>query len=342
MEIIDSKYIGLISSRLQKFKKVKEGLYNFRCFYCGDSQKNKNKTRGYIYKLKNDYNYKCHNCGVSKSFPSVLKDLDSTLYDQYVMERYKNGRTGKRSNVAAPKIKFEKPNFANKQNNKIKKLNLPTISELDENNYARKYLENRKIPKKFFDELYFCEKFKEWTNEQKHTFDNLDNDESRIIIPLINNGKVFGFQGRSLNKNSKVKYITIILDENHPKIYGLDKADYGKTVYVVEGPIDSMFLENSIAMVGADIDYMFFNTNFETNFVMVYDNEKRNKQIVNRMEKAIDSKFPIVIWPSDITEKDINDLIISGMTKNNVMDIIKNNTYSGNLAKLKITQWKKC
>lgn len=338
MEIVDSKYIGLISSRLQKFKKVKEGLYNFRCFYCGDSQKNKNKTRGYIYKLKNDYNYKCHNCGISKSFPNVLKDLDSSLYDQYVMERYKNGTTGKRSNVASPKIKFDKPDFSKKE----EKFNLPTISELNEDHFARVYLENRKIPKKIFSELYFCEKFKEWTNTQKHTFDNLDNDEPRIIIPLINHGKIFGFQGRSLNKNSKVKYITIILEEHHPKIYGLDKVDYKKTVYVVEGPIDSMFLDNAIAMVGADIDYMFFISNFQTDFVMVYDNEKRNKQIVQRMEKAIDSKFPVVIWPNDLTEKDINDLVISGLSKNNIMEIIKNNTYSGNMAKLKITQWKKC
>jgi hypothetical protein len=336
MEIVDSKYIGLISSRLQKFKKVKEGLYNFRCFYCGDSQKNKNKTRGYIYKLKNDYNYKCHNCGISKSFPNTLKDLDPTLYDQYVMERYKNGSVGKGSNVSAPKIKFESPVFSKK------KIDLPSILELDEDHFARKYLENRKIPKKFLKQLYFCEKFKEWTNEQKYTFDSTKNDEPRIIIPLINKGELFGFQGRSLNKNSNIKYITIILDENHPKIYGLDSVDYSKTVYIVEGPIDSMFLENSIAMVGADIDKTFFITNFDVEFVMVYDNEKRNRQIVNRMDKAIELKFPIVIWPSDIKEKDINDLILSGSTKEDIMKIIKDNTYSGSMAKLKLTQWKKC
>jgi len=332
MEIVDSKYIGLISSRLQKFKKVKEGLYNFRCFYCGDSQKNKNKTRGYIYKLKNDYNYKCHNCGISKSFPNVLKDLDSSLYDQYVMERYKNGTTGKRSNVASPKIKFDKPDFSKKS------LELPTIEELNKEHLARKYVEKRKIPQKYFKELYFCEKFKEWTNTQKHTFDNLDHDEPRIVIPLINHGKVFGFQGRSLNKKSKVKYITIILDDKQPKMYGLDKADYTKTVYVVEGPIDSMFLDNAIAMVGADIDYMFFISNFDTDFVMVYDNEKRNRQIVDRIEKAIDSHFPVVIWPNDIIEKDINDMVLSGLDVNAV---IESNTYSELEAKLKFSLWKK-
>ena len=248
------------------------------------------------------------------------------------MERYKNGLTGKGSQTKTPEIKFEKPVFSKKS------FDLPTIDELNKEHLARKYLEKRKIPKEYFRELYFCQNFKEWTNTQKYTFDNLDNDEPRIIIPLINHGKIFGFQGRSLNKNSKIKYITIILDDSHPKIYGLDKADYDKPVYVVEGPIDSMFLNNAIAMVGADIDHMFFLTNFETEFVMVYDNEKRNKQIVQRMEKVIDMKFPIVIWPNNISQKDISDMVLDGLDVNNV---IKSNIYKGLEAKAKLIDWKR-
>ena len=118
----------------------------------------------------------------------------------------------------------------------------------------------------------------------------------------------------------------------------LDKIDWEKTVYIVEGPFDSMFLENSIAMVGADMDKSFFITNFETKFVIVYDNEKRNKQIVERMEKAINLQFPIVIWPDTINEKDINDMILTGL---NVQDVVKSNVYSGLHAKTKLTSWKK-
>ena len=309
MSFVDQKYIGLVSSRLEKFKQVKTGLYNFRCIYCGDSQKNKNKTRGYIYGYKNDHNYKCHNCGVSKSFTNFLKDIDSSLYDQYVMERYKNGSTGKGSNTPEPKFTFEKPKF------KKKAFDLPSIAELNKEHSARIYLENRKIPQNFLSQLFYCEKFKQWTNEQKETFESTKYDEPRIIIPLINNGEIFGFQGRSLSKKPKVKYITIILDEDQPKIYGLDRIDWNKTVYVVEGPFDSMFIDNSIAMVGADIDKMFFATNFETNFVMVYDNEKRNKEMVTRLEKSIEMKFPVVIWPKDLKEKDINDILLSANTQ---------------------------
>lgn len=332
MSFIDVKYISLVSSRLQKFKQVKNNLYNFRCPYCGDSQKYKNKARGYIYQSKNDHNYKCHNCGVSRSFTNFLKDIDNALYDQYVMERYKNGLTGKNSNTPEPKFNFNKPQFSKKT------LDLPTIAELNKEHFAREYVENRKIPQKYLKELYFCENFKQWTNQQKHTFDSCKKDEPRIIIPLVNNGKIFGFQGRSLLPNSPIKYITIILDDTHPKIYGLDKIDWDKTVYITEGPFDSMFLDNAIAMVGADIDYMFFISNFQTDFVMIYDNEKRNKQIVERIGKAIDLHFPVVIWPSDVLEKDINEMTIAGR---DVQKMIESNTYSGLKAKAKLISWKR-
>lgn len=340
MSVIDSKYIGLVSSRLQKFSLKKTGLYNFRCPYCGDSQKHKNKTRGYIYKYKNDHNFKCHNCGASKSFTNFLKDLDTTLYDQYVMERYKNGLTGKASNTPDPDFNFQKPEFF-KSDEKPKTgelVDLPKLADLNREHPARKYVEDRQIPQKFLNQLYYCEKFKEWTNQQKYTFESLKYEEPRIIIPLVNQGKLFGFQGRSLDRDSKLKYITIILDEHHSKIYGLDNIDWTSKVYIVEGPFDSMFIGNSIAMVGADIDKMFFITNFETEFVMVYDNEKRNKQIVDRIEKAIDLHFPVVIWPSDIKEKDINEMVLSG---HDVHHVLESNTYSGLEAKAKLISWKR-
>jgi hypothetical protein len=329
MSFIDIKYIGLVSSRLQQFKKKKDGIYNFRCPYCGDSQKTKNKARGYIYKLKNDHNYKCHNCGVSRTLTNFLKDMDVVLHDQYVMERYKNGLTGKRSQTKTPELKFEKPVFSKR------KFDLPKISELNKEHLARKYLEDRKIPQEYFGELYYCEKFKEWTNTQKYTFESLKNDEPRIIIPLVHEEKIFGFQGRSLNKQSKIKYITIILDEEQPKIYGLDKVRRDATVYITEGPFDSTFIRNSIAMCGADVHIGDCGIGTP---VYIYDNEPRNREIVQRISKTIDSGNSIVIWPSHIKEKDINDMVLSGL---DVQSVIESNTYSGLEAKLKFTNWKR-
>jgi predicted RNA-binding Zn-ribbon protein involved in translation (DUF1610 family) len=231
MDLIDSKYIGLLSSRLQKFKKVKTNLYNFRCPICGDSQKNKNKTRGYLYSVKNNTNFKCHNCGSSLSFNNFLKELDSVLHKQYTMEKFKEGYTGKNFVVESPKLQFSKPIFK-------KKIDLPKASEVP---IAKEYLKKRKLdPEKF----YFTFKFKEWTNTQKQTFEDISKDEPRIIIPFRRkDGSMFGFQGRSILP-SDVKYITIMIDDDHPKIYGLDKVNENEEIYVVEGPFDSEFIPN--------------------------------------------------------------------------------------------------
>ena len=107
MDIIDSKYVNLVSSRLQKFKRVKTNLYNFRCPICGDSKKHKNKARGYIYSHKADMNFKCHNCGASSSLSNFIKTLDPVLYKQYIFEKFKDRNTGKGSVYEEPKFDFK-------------------------------------------------------------------------------------------------------------------------------------------------------------------------------------------------------------------------------------------
>ena len=322
MDLVDSKYVGLVSSRLQKFKRVKADLYNFRCPICGDSQKNKNKTRGYIYSVKNNTNFKCHNCGASMSLNNFIKELDPMLHKQYTMEKFKEGHTGKNFVVEQPKFEFVKPIF--KRN-----LNLPKASEVS---IASEYLTKRKLdPEKF----YFADKFKEWTNTQKVIFDIIGKDECRIIIPMYNENKnLIGFQGRSLVPNL-VKYITVMLDEDAPKIYGLDEIQKNEAVYVTEGPFDSTFIRNSIAMCGADADVSNWGIN---NPVWIYDNEPRNREIVSRISRVIGTGQKVVIWPSTINQKDINDMVLAGL---NVQSVVESNTYYGLEAKLKFNTWKK-
>lgn len=328
MSYIEDKFIGLVSVRLDKFTQ-KNKLYNFRCFYCGDSQKYKNKTRGYLYSIKDTYNYKCHNCGKSCSFSTFLKDLDTSLYDEYVFEKFKNG--GRKELTLIPR-KIE-PKISIK-----KYFDLPTIDTLNKEHFARYYLETRNIPHEKLKSLYYCENFKEWTNTQKETFKNIKYDEPRIIIPLVYHNNIFGFQGRSLSKNSTTKYITILLNENIPKIYGMDDVNWSKNVYVLEGPFDSMFISNSIAMVGADVNVKSIPNHFQNDFIFIYDNEPRNKQIVSRMEKTVQEGHAIVIWPNDLKYKDVNDMINEGL---NPMNIIQNNTFRGLEAKAKMIGWKR-
>ena len=323
MDIIDSKYIGLVSSRLSKFKRVKANLYNFRCPICGDSQKHKNKARGYFYQVKVNTNFKCHNCGASLSFNNFLKQIDPTLHRQYTMEKFKEGFAGGNNFVVEePKFDFKKPVFK-------KKLDLPRASEVK---IAREYLEKRKLDATKF---YFAAKFKEWTNTQKQTFDTIGRDESRIIIPLYDTDKtLIGFQGRSLVPNS-VKYITVMLKDDAPKIYGLDQVDSQKPIYVIEGPFDATLVQNSVAMCGSDIDLRTFGW---SDCVYVYDNEPRNREIVNRISKTIDRGYKVVIWPTSIEDKDINDMVLGGQ---NIMNVLELNTYSGLKAKIKFNNWKR-
>ena len=126
-----------------------------------------------------------------------------------------------------------------------------------------------------------------------------------------------------------------MLDENKPKIYGLNRINPNKKIYIVEGPFDSTFLDNSIAMAGADVSDRTFGW---SNCIWVYDNEPRNREIIKRISKSIDRGEKVVIWPNDIKEKDINDMVIAG---HDVESLVELNTYQGLEAQVKLTEWKK-
>ena len=329
-EFVDAHYVTLLSGRLDKFTRKKADLYNFRCPYCGDSQKHKNKARGYFFRLKSDMVYKCHNCGVGRTLPNFLKDQAPDLYDEYIMERYKSGTTGKGSYV--PKPKFKKPVFE-------KRGDLKSIADLNKEHPAVKYINARQIPQEYHKELFFTEGFYNWVKQQKPSSTEVYGDQCRIIIPFIKRtegkDRWFGFQGRSLDPRDRLRYVTVMLDENEPKIYGLNRLNEKNPVYIVEGPFDSLFLDNSVAMAGSDIDCRSFGW---SNYIWVFDNEPRNREIVNRISKAIDRGDKVVIWPSNIQQKDINDMSLAGQ---DVKNLVESNVYQGIEAKLKLNSWKK-
>ena len=328
MSFLDVKFIQLVSPRLTLFTRKKADLYNFRCPYCGDSQKRKNKARGYLFKIKNNFTYKCHNCGVGRSLANFLRDQDTHLHDQYIMEKFKEGRTGKGTATASPKFNFTEPKFV------TKKVDLEKISELNNSHPARVYLEQRGI--KDLDYFYYCPKFKEWTNKQKKTFDTLRQDSPRIIIPFKDkDGNLFGYQGRSLAPKAKIRYITIMLEEEQPKIFGQDRINTDESIYIVEGPFDSTFIKNSVAMAGSDADIRSFNW---SDHIWIFDNEPRNREIVARISKVIDRGDTIVIWPKNIQQKDINDMHLAG---HDVQTLVESNIYQGLQATLKFNDWKK-
>ena len=282
---IDSKYIGLVSARLEKFKRTKDNLYNFRCPLCGDSKKNKNKTRGYLFQKKGDFIFKCHNCGASKGFSAFLKEIDPTLHSQYTMERYKSGLTGKGRFTEEPTFTFKKPVFK-------KKVDLPLASE---DTQSKIYLRKRGLDP---DKFYFADRFKHFCNKHKPTFEDTKFDHPRIVIPMYDKDKsLIGFQGRSLDPSQKPKYLTIMLSEESPKLYGLDTINEEEPIYIVEGPFDSTLVENSVAMCGSDVDIRSFGW---SDYIWVYDNEPRSRQITDKISRSIAAGDKVVIWPSSI------------------------------------------
>ena len=261
------------------------------------------------------------------TFNSFLKKVDATLQSQYSLEKFKDGKTGKGSTTDEPEVlekvaKGSKPRFKRQV-----RIDLPGAYE---EKRSSEYLNRRKVQGSF----YYAKTFRRFINRIKPTFDNVRYDEERIVIPLYYNGDLVGVQGRALDPNP-VKYITVMFDDEAPKIYGLDNIRGGAPVFVVEGPFDSTFLRNSIAMCGADADVTSWGVRDP---VYVYDNEPRNTEICKRIQAAISSQQAVVIWPSYVEEKDINDMYLAG---HNVQNLVELNTYRGLKAKLKFNTWKR-
>jgi hypothetical protein len=334
---IDQKYASIVSSSLEKVKDKSDGRFklNFRCPLCGDSEKSKYKTRGWLFESNGALFYKCFNCGRSPSFGNFLKEISPVLYNDYRLERFKNDRP----NWKAEEVKKEEPPAA------IEIKNAVTIASLDEFHPAKKYLIQRKLPRDSFKDLLYVDKFYAWVNENvlpgKFNENALKIDEPRIVFPLKkSDGKVFGFQGRVFgDSKSTTRYITIRLADDTPKIFGLDRYDPSKKGLVVEGPIDSLFLPNCVAMVGAEANVAHVvNKDLTT---IIFDNEPRNREIVSAMNKYISNGWKICIWPSNLKPKDINDLVLAGYTSKQVEDIVASNTYQGLEANLKMKFWSK-
>jgi len=328
---IEQKYLLLASSQLSQFTKKGDYLWNFRCPYCGDSHKSKTKARGYVFRKEQKLLYRCHNCSKGTTLQGLLKHIDVNIYKDYIFEQFKKDKTNKELDG---KLTFTQPKFM--KGSPLK--SLKKISQLKHDHPVKKFVDSRKIPSRTHFELFFAPKFYSWVNTIiPNKFPSVEGDHPRLVIPFFDeNNNMFAFQGRAFGKEEP-KYITIVLDSLKEKVYGLNKVDWKKTVYVVEGPIDSLFLDNCVATAQSDLRLK----DRKNNIVLVPDNEPRNEQIVKQIGKFIDNNYSVVLWPESVSEKDINEMILSGRTKSEIHDIIKENTFSGISAKLKFTNWRK-
>jgi len=337
---IDVKFANLLSVQLNLYsvKQNRPFLANFRCPICGDSKRHKTKTRGYLYTKGNGLFYKCHNCGIGTTLGNLIKQINQGLYNQYKLERYKEGLD--MGNAAKPHSKpefsFEAPKFG--VDGELERL-LSDLSELPEHNPAVRYAVERKIPRSRFSDLYYIddvEKIKHLTDEYD---DKINNIEPRLVIPFRNKrGALVGITCRSLT-NEKLRYITIHIDKTQPLIYNLNNVNVAETVYCFEGPIDSLFVQNSIAVGNADLTKIE-KTIVKDNAVLIFDNQPRNMQLVKIMKQAQKDGWKMVVWPSTIVEKDVNEMVLNGIT--NIQSIINENTHQGLGLRMKLNLWSKC
>ena len=262
-------------------------------------------------------NYRCHNCDYGTTAGNVVKYINPEIYKEYVKEQFFPVED-------EVEYKFEEPKFE-KKDPKLKDL-IP-INKLNADHPAYQVLVTRQTPEEHYDKFYLCHKFYAWSEISSNK------DHPRLVIPFYDeDGKVFAAQGRAFG-NEQPKYLTVKFDDK-PKIFGLERVDLTKRVYVVEGPIDSLFLNNCLAVAGAD-----FNNLQKEDTTIVLDNEPRNKEIVRRMENLIDTDYELVIWPDSIQQKDINDMTLAGIE--GIQTIIDNNTFSGLQAKMRLSAWKR-
>lgn len=336
---LEKKYLNMAAPRLERFVWKSEVLANLRCPFCGDSSKNKFKARGYFFVKKGSLIYHCHNCNVGMSVGNFLKQMNPQVYRQYVMEAF--GKDKKKPAVKSNTASMAKESFPSFPE-KPKPLDLPTIEQLGPKNPAKSYLLGRKIPDRFFRELYYAEDFKSFCDKliPDHGKKLRENDP-RIIIPFYDaDNHLVYINARSIDPKNELRYIYMVVEHDRPKIFGLHRFDKTKKAYVTEGPFDSMFLPNAIASGGSNLLEVIPFID-RKNTVFVFDNEPRNSAIVAGMKKAIELGCPLFMWPDTLKQKDINELILANYTPSEVAALIDTHSVSGLQAKLQITQWSK-
>ena len=337
MSWLDQKYIGILSPRLRNFKRKNANLYNMSCPLCGDSESNSKKARGYIISDKGKSRYYCHNCGATMGIPNFIKMLDVNLYNEYQLEKLADRKTPEQNEFEAFVDKMRKPVFMTSGPLK----GLKKVSQLSPEDPIKKFVVERKIPNVYHAKLFACPNFMRFTNNlvpNKFSAESLAHDETRLLIPFLDSNKsVHAYQGRTLG-SSGLKYITIVLNQSVPKLYGLDTVDRNKTIPVVEGPIDSMFVPNSIATAGGDL-VSAVQTFDKSKLTIVYDNEPRSRETVKKLDKAIMNGYNVCIWPESMEHKDINDMVLAGLSPEFIAHIIKTNTYRDLSAKLALQKW---
>lgn len=335
MLFVDIEFARRLGVQLRNFKDKGSNLFNFSCPLCGDSKRNKRKARGYLFQRKGGLFYRCHNCGASTTLGKFISQVDSALGEEYKLEKFRQN-SHKNNPVEKPPVSVQQQELSKKVEDNY--IGLKSVHTLPNDHIAWHFCEKRLIPYDARKELYFAPRFKQWVTSKSDNPRYQDFvDDPRLVIPFYDvNGRLIACQGRSLMKSS-IRYLTVKIVEDAPKVYGLERWRPQERTYVVEGPLDSLFLDNCLAVAGADLtEYSLLNKKLTT---LVFDNEPRNPITVKKISTAIDRGWTVFIPPEHFSGKDINEAILAG--HRGIQSIIDSNSHDGPVASLKLSLWKK-
>jgi len=338
---LERKYLSRIVSLVEQGKWKNDNTLNHRCNYCGDSQKNQFKARGFHFTIGQNFVYKCHNCGHSTSSVNFLKDHFPIIHKEYLKEWLtETGKKPKKSQkmLSANEFKFT----PNEELLNMKKVDLSAVAfKIPDKVVAQEFVDSRQIPKERQEELWFTPQAQTLHLLSNKYKDRVLGNDPRVILPFIDeDGELVGITGRAIN-DSPLRYLTMRFLDDVPLIYNIQNVDKTKTIYVTEGPIDSLFLPNSIAVGGSD--FKKIDDSLKENAIIIYDNEPRNTEIIKKINEVIDLGYNVCIWNErKVSEfKDINDMIMGGLSQEEIVEIINSNTYNGLSAKTKLQEYKK-
>lgn len=333
-QIIFANRLGIY---LRQFKQKKPRLWEFShsCEKAGRGERY--KSRAYIYQPKDNapLNVFCHHCGLSVSLGNFLKEVNPSLYNEYRTSSYKEDP---RPEVPlSPKPLAEEPSVSANLNGLIPVPSLPKSSSV------LKFLANRRIPQNRYKLLYVAKHFYPWAAFYKKEFRRIPDTSPRLVLPYYTaDNKVIGFTARTFSPSIEPRYIHLRIDQNEEFIYGRERLDLSKTIYVTEGHIDSLFLDNAIAVGGANYGKEFIQTNKEKIVIIPDSDWKRNPQVAQQLKKVIDDGFAVTFLPDTIKGKDLNDIVKNGMDQEDLKSLIDSNVSVGMKAQLDFSLLKKC
>jgi hypothetical protein len=324
----DFKFLQLVSHRLRNFKEVEQFKANFSCPLCGDSKKVKWKARGYVYLYQGKTFYKCQNCGEAKSFGSFLRYLDEGTWSEWRKESVQE----------EPNYRFvHTPKLVSVKKDSYERM--VSLLSLPEDHTARLYVRSRRIPASRQALLFFTDNYRALVEEVFPGKGGRFPEDERLVIPIYNQRKeLVAISGRSMS-GSPIRYATAKSDDQKC-FFGLERMKPERPVLVTEGPIDAMFLPNSVAVCHAELG-MFGRAFPDVNSILIFDNEPENPQIIKNIEKALEEQRTVCVWADcPFKGKDINEMVKNGGDIREIVSFILANSHKGQAARMKMIQWK--